>query len=55
MSVQYFEEIITSKYIFIKMSFYLNIVCKNIVRDVGLTVKAVLEHSFRPSLPGFQH
>ncbi len=35
MSLQYFEE---KKYkiFFIKRSFYLNIVCKNILRDVGL-------------------
>jgi len=32
MSLQYFEE----KNIFIKMSFYRNIVCKNIVCDVDL-------------------
>ncbi len=33
MSLQYFEE---NYFFFIKMSFYHNIVCKNIVCDVGL-------------------
>jgi len=35
MSLQYFEE----KKIFLSKSFYLNIVCKNIVCDVGLKEK----------------
>jgi len=36
MSLQYFEEKISFFYQNVYLSFYLNIVCKNIVCDVGL-------------------
>jgi len=54
MSLQYLEEKNTSKYLCIKMSFYLDIVCKHIVCDVGLR-KFFEIFVYKPSWHNWSH